>query len=94
MSFIFEMRTDPVRILSYRACMFNPQANEVLVRHRQQQLIDTAREVRLARQVRQARPRRLRTRAGWWLVQAGIRIVLSAHPPAPQPQHTAVAAHH
>jgi hypothetical protein len=86
------MRTDPVRILSYRADMFNPQANEVLVHHRQQELLETARRVRLVRQVRQTRPRQLRTRAGWWLVQAGIRMVLSANPSPSAPRPTVAAS--
>ncbi|MGH9210303.1 MAG: hypothetical protein ACRD2C_06420 [Acidimicrobiales bacterium] len=77
--------------------MINPQfngsdVNEALARQRQHELLQTARQVRLARQARRARPHRLRSRTGWWLVQAGIRMVLSANPPVQS--HRPVSAHH
>lgn len=76
MSLFSNMRTDSVRILSYGGRMINSQLNEAFAHQRQQDLLDAAARVRLARHVRARRPRRLRTRAGWWLVQTGINMVL------------------
>jgi hypothetical protein len=93
LSFIADMRTSPVRILAYGGRMINSQLNETLARQRQQDVLDAAARVRLARHVKARRPRRLRTRAGWWLVQMGINMVLresaeqsvSARPPVTDP---------
>jgi hypothetical protein len=65
--------------------MINSQLNEALVLQRQQDLLATAAKVRLARQLRNKRPHRLRTRAGWWLVQVGIRMVVTDATATPLP---------
>jgi hypothetical protein len=59
--------------------------HEKLAQQRQQELLNTAVQVRLARHLRARRARRLRTRAGWWLVQTGIRMVLTDAARSPEP---------
>jgi hypothetical protein len=79
------MRTGYVRILPYRSSMINPATAEALARDHVHQLRRSAEFDRLARQLRSPRVHRLRTRAGWWLVSAGIRLAVTADPGHPVP---------
>jgi hypothetical protein len=93
------MRTETVRILSYRAGMINPQVIgtpfiEFEARQRQQQLRDAAQQVRRTRHAHRARRRRLRVRAGWLLVQAGVRLALSGEGSPVRPSRRALVATH
>jgi hypothetical protein len=67
--------------------MINPAAAEALARDHQHELRRSAELNRLAHQLRATRPHRFRSRAGWWLVHAGIRLALTADPTtSPRPR--------
>jgi hypothetical protein len=90
------MRTGSVRILTYGSLMINPATAEALARDHQHELRRTAERDRLARRLRATSVHRFRTRAGWWLVHAGIRLALTADFPAdharPSPTTRAASA--
>jgi hypothetical protein len=91
------MRTETVRILSYGARMINSQLTgmpfiDFEARQRQRQLLDEAQQVRRSRHVHRARPRRLRVRAGWLLVQAGVRLALGGEGAPVPPSRRALVA--
>jgi hypothetical protein len=73
------MRTRTVRIVSYLDRMINPGIAESLAEIHQHRLHQEADRVRAARAARRVRSRRhpLRSRAGWWMVHAGIRLALT-----------------
>jgi|RhiMetdeSRZDD1v2_1073273.scaffolds.fasta_scaffold22505_10 hypothetical protein len=56
--------------------------SQFLARQHQTDLLDTATRLRMARHVRHSSPAGLRSRAGWWMVQTGIRLVLTDVPQA------------
>jgi hypothetical protein len=72
--------------------MINPATAEALARDHQHELRRSAELDRLARRVRATRVHRLRARAGWWLVHAGIRLALTADPSRPAATPRAASA--
>ena len=76
------MRTEYVRIMPYGARMINPAIAEALAHDHQLDLWRAAERSRLAHATRvrrrgTSRHVSLRTRAGWWMVHAGIRLALT-----------------
>jgi hypothetical protein len=65
--------------------MLNPALIDTFAELHRQELLDTAARIRLARQAGTPRRRRLRVRAGWRLVYAGMRLALIDGPPPPTP---------
>lgn len=61
MSFLPEMRTEPVLIIPYLEHMINPLTNEALAHERRRQLLETAARARFAGTFRAVRRRRLTT---------------------------------
>jgi hypothetical protein len=60
--------------------MLHAPAAEVFARHRQEELREVARQVRVARELRSLRSGRVRARFGWWLAHAGIHLAARPRP--------------
>jgi hypothetical protein len=59
--------------------MLHPVVLETLARDRQRQLLDAAERSHRTSEHRTARRRPVRARAGWWLVERGMRLVATDH---------------
>jgi hypothetical protein len=65
--------------------LLHPALIDTFARLHRQELMDTAARIRLERQLGPRARRRFRVRAGWRLVQAGMRLALVDGPPPPTP---------
>jgi hypothetical protein len=68
--------------------MFSPLLTENLARQRHQDNLDAAAWRHLARGSLTPHRYRLRSRAGWWLVQTGIRLALTDDLPLHTPDRS------
>ena len=65
--------------------LLHPALIDTFAQLHRQELLDTAAGIRLERQLGPPRRRPLRGRAGWRLVQAGMRLALIDRPSPPTP---------
>jgi hypothetical protein len=59
--------------------MLHPDLLQTLARDRQRQLLDAAERSHRTSAHRAAHRRPIRARAGWWLVERGMRLVATDH---------------